>query len=457
MMRTTIASLLLAAIACGQSIRTEAAPLLLISIDGLHPRYVTQSRDPSLQIPNLRSFLEEGAYAEGVVAVVPTVTYPNHTTLVTGVSPSKHGILSNTTFDPLGKNREGWYWYAEDIKVPTLWSAAAAAKMSTASVNWPVTIGDRNIQYLLPEFWRASTPDDLKLIRALGRPEGLVAQMEAKLGPFVDGYTGTVDSDRVRTQFAVALLKDRKPDLLAVHLIALDEIEHENGPFLATAYRTLSELDRMIGDLTQAALASHPDSVVAIVSDHGFIATHTAVNLRTRFVQAGLIKLKQAANAAAAPTIESWDAQVWPGGASAAVMLQKPGDAAVKARVAALLNDLKSDSRNGIARVLDSKQTAASGGFAGADFVVEFAPGFYLGTSLHGNLLEPAASRGTHGYLPDREEMHSSFFIKGRGVAKAKALGVIDMNQIAPTLAAVLGVGLPTAEGSAMAISSSVK
>jgi len=446
-MRSPVALVLLAL--CCQPL--SAAPLLLISIDGLHPRYVTKSQDPQLQIPNLRSFLKEGAYADGVVAMVPTVTYPNHTTLVTGVSPSQHGILSNTTFDPLGKNREGWYWYAEDIKVPTLWSAAAAAKLTTASVNWPVTVGDKNIQYLLPEFWRASTPDDLKVIRALSRPEGILAQMEAKLGAFVDGNTGTLDSDRVRTKFAVALLKEHNPDFLAVHLIALDEIEHENGPFVATAYATLTEQDRMIGELTQAALASHPDSVVAIVSDHGFIATHTAVNLRTSFVAAGLIKLKQQAGPAA---IDSWDAQVWSGAASAAVVLQKPGDAALASRVEKLLNELKADSRNGIARVLDRKQTAATGGFAGADFLVEFAPGFYLGSGLKGDLLEPATSRGTHGYLPDREEMHSSFFIKGRGIAKAKALGTIDMKQIAPTLAGILGVSLPTAQSKALAVAS---
>lgn len=447
-MRSTVATLLLAAVAY-LPMGAGAAPLLLISIDGLHPRYVTKSQDPELQIPNLRSFLTDGAYADGAVAMVPTVTYPNHTTLVTGVSPSQHGILSNTTFDPLGKNREGWYWYAEDIKVPTLWSAASAAKLSTASVNWPVTVGDKNIQYLLPEFWRASTPDDLKAIRALSRPEGMLAQMEFRLGAFVDGNTGTLDSDRVRTRFAVALLKERKPDFLAVHLIALDEIEHEHGPFVATAYRTLTELDRMIGELTQAALASHPDSVVAIVSDHGFIATHTAVNLRTSFVAAGLIGLKQQAGQAA---IDSWDAQVWSAAASAAVVLQKSGDAAVSSRVEKLLNELKADPRNGIARVLDRQQTAATGGFAGADFLVEFAPGFYLGSGLKGELLEPATSRGTHGYLPDREEMHSSFFIKGRGIAKAKALGTIDMKQIAPTLAGVLGVSLPSAQSQALAV-----
>ena len=74
-----------------------------------------------LKIPNLRRLVAEGAYATGVKGVLPTVTYPSHTTMITGVSPAKHGILANTPFDPFGKNLDGWYWYAEDIKAETLW------------------------------------------------------------------------------------------------------------------------------------------------------------------------------------------------------------------------------------------------------------------------------------------------------------------------------------------------
>src|SRR5262249_60432811 len=82
--------------------------LLMISIDGLRPDYVTAADTHGLKIPNLRRFLKEGAFADGVPGVIPTVTYPSHTTLITGVSPAKHGILGNTVFDPLGKNHSGW-------------------------------------------------------------------------------------------------------------------------------------------------------------------------------------------------------------------------------------------------------------------------------------------------------------------------------------------------------------
>lgn len=426
---------------CSAVCAAAASPVLVISVDGLHPGYVTEADRHGLKVPVLRRFMQQGAHARGVVGVVPTVTYPSHTTLMTGVTPQEHGIISNTPFDPLNVNKEGWYWYAEDIKATTLWEVAAKAGLRTASVNWPVTVGERHISFLLPEYWRAQTADDLKLIRQLDRPEDLMERLEAKLGPFIDGNTGTVESDWIRTRFAIAVLRENKPQFMAVHIIALDETEHEHGPFGAPAFETLEQLDKMIGEMTDAALAVDPATVIAVVSDHGFIATHTSVNLRTRFVEAGLIKLKK--NASGATVIDDWQAQLWSGAASAAVVLRDPANKEVKVRVAALLKSLAAEPRNGIANVLDKAALQAAGGFPSADFLVEFAPGFYFGTEVSGEMLRPGVSKGTHGYLPSRPEMHSSFFIRGPNIDAGRDLGVIDMRQIAPTLAGILGVQLP--------------
>ena len=117
-----LAVLLLGRVAFGQE---NAPPLLvIISVDGMKPEYVTAADAHGLKVPNLRKFLKEGAYADGVIGVIPTVTYPSHTTMVTGVLPATHGIWANTVFDPLKTNHDAWYWYAKDIRVPTLWDAA---------------------------------------------------------------------------------------------------------------------------------------------------------------------------------------------------------------------------------------------------------------------------------------------------------------------------------------------
>ena len=423
----------------------HAGTVLLISIDGLPPRYVTEASRFDLSIPTLRSFVERGTYASGVIAVTPTVTYPNHTTMVTGVLPAQHGITTNTTFDPLNVNRDGWFWYAEDIRVPTLWSAASAAKLRTASVNWPVTVGDPNIDFLLPEYWRTSTADDTKLLRALTRPAGMLERLERTVGTaFVDGNTDTLESDRVRTRYALEILRNERPQFMAVHLVALDGTQHRDGPEVPSAFKVLEQIDGMVGELIAAVRAADPAATVAIVSDHGFIGTHTAVNLRSRFVEAGLITLSSPA-ADGATAISSWEAQVWPGGASAGIVLRDPADAGSHERVSALLRKIAADPANGIAKVLDARELERAGAFPNASFGVEFSPGFYFGAGLRGALTAPGTSKGTHGYLPERPEMHASFFIVGPGIETGRDLGVIDMRRIAPTLARILGIKLPSA------------
>ena len=175
----------------------HAGPVMLISIDGLRPGDVLRAEERGLRIPNLRKFLTEGAHASAVIGVLPTVTYPSHTTLLTGVSAARHGIVSNTTFDPLNINQGGWYWYAEDIKVPTLWDAASKKGLTVGNVHWPVSVGAKSITWNLPQLWRTGHPDDEKLNRALATP-GLLAELEAKLGSYARGIDEDIDSDETQ-------------------------------------------------------------------------------------------------------------------------------------------------------------------------------------------------------------------------------------------------------------------
>src|SRR5579863_6934577 len=200
--------------ATGQA-QEQAPPLLvMISVDGMRPDYITEADAHGAKIPNLRRFMKEGTYAEGVVGVVPTVTYPSHTTLVTGVWPAKHGIFANTTFDPLQQNNQGWYWYTEDIRVPTLWDAAAAAGRTTASLQWPVTVG-AHITWNIPEFWRASTPDDAKLLRAVST-RGLLEEAMADLGEYRGGIDTSAQADESRGRFTEWILEKKHPALLTL-------------------------------------------------------------------------------------------------------------------------------------------------------------------------------------------------------------------------------------------------
>ena len=79
-------------------------------------------------------------------------------------------------------------------------------------------------------------------------------------------------------------------------------------------------------------------------------------------------------------------------------------------------------------------------------FVVAWKLGYSGGGALTGPIIVPVVRAGTHGYLPEHSELHSSFFMEGTGVAKGRNLGEIDMRQIAPTVAQLFGVRLPEAK-----------
>jgi predicted AlkP superfamily pyrophosphatase or phosphodiesterase len=418
-----------------------ASPVLLISIDGLRPGDVLEAEQRGLKIPNLRRFVTEGSYADKVVGVLPTVTYPSHTTLLTGTSPAKHGIVSNTTFDPLSINAGGWYWFASDIKVPTLWDAARAGGLTVANVHWPVSVGASSITWNLPQIWRTGHPDDEKLVHALST-RGLLEPMERVLGSYASGIDESIEGDETRGRFAARLIREKKPDFTTVYLTALDHTQHQTGPGSIKSHAVLERIDAIVGKLIEAEHAAQPKAVIAVVSDHGFAPTMTEINLFRPFIDAGLITLGDDGK------IKTWEAMPWISGGSIAVVLARPDDAVLIAKVQALLNQLKADPQSHILEIIDKSSVASMGGNPNASLYINLAAGALAGgfAGKDAPLSKPAAYKGMHGYFTQSLEMRSTFMMMGPGVSRHRRYGEIDMRAIAPTLAGVMGVRLAAAE-----------
>lgn len=401
--------------------------MLLISLDGMRPDYVLKADEHGLKIPHLRRLLADGAHASGVRGVIPTVTYPSHTTILTGVWPTRHGIYSNLVTDPLSQNLQGWYWYAEDIRVPTLWEAAADAGMKVGSVSWPVSVGAKGVAYLIPEYWRAPKgPDDLKLLRAICTP-GLVNEIQKQFGPYVTDLDAGLDGDRQRTNYALAILRDKKPQFMTVHLAALDHIEHGSGPFSPQANTAMEQLDEMVGELEEAARSVNHELTVAVVSDHGFARTEHSFNIMKAFVAAGLTTLNRDNK------VTAWKA--WPkvDGGSAAILINDPHDELTKSKVRSLLKRLAANPQYGINQVLEATEIAEGGGMLEAAFWVDMKSDFAVVADQ--TPLVAIKTGGTHGYLPSHPELQAAFFVAGPGISRGLDLGLIDMRSIAPTLA----------------------
>ena len=403
-------------------------PLVLISIDGMRPDYVLKADEHGLKIPHLRRILKDGAHSTGVRGVLPTVTYPSHTTILTGAWPAKHHIYSNVVFDPLDRNLAGWMWYAEDIAVPTLWDAASKAGMVVGSVSWPVSVAARGIAYDIPEYWRASKfpGEDVKLLRAISTP-GLVADIEKDAGPYITDLDDAEKGDRQRTRYAAWILRNKHAQFMTVHLASLDHLEHGFGPFSPEANSTLEQIDAEVGELEAAA----PNAIVCVLSDHGFTRTDHSFNIVSAFVEEGLVTMTN-------KKVTSWTAYPDLEGGSAAIILK---DEASRAKVAKLLQRIAADPKTGIAQILDPRQIAAFGGRPDAAFWVDMQSNFSVVATDRANKVG-----GTHGYAPSNPQLLASFFIAGPKIKPGVDLGEIDMRSIAATLARAMGLSFQSAD-----------
>lgn len=425
--------------------------VLLVSIDGLRPDYILKADKHGLKIPNLRALVHEGTYATSVQGVLPSATYPSHTTIITGVFPAKHGIVGNKPFGGAVKDLDVWYTYAWDIRVPTLWDAATQAGYKVGSVSWPVTVGATSIAFNIPEFNLTRTAVDVQLTRGAATP-GLMAELAERAGPYITDVADATKRDWARTHYAVELLRKKHPRFLTVHLAATDHIQHRNGPFAASLWPALEEIDQMIGELRSAMLNDDANAVVCIVSDHGFAPVTKILALDAALVKAGFIILKGNGPTVASAGIVNWTAQSWSVGGSSAIVLKNPNDVATREKVKTFLHDLAVDPTNGIAAIFDEEAIRQWGGTPTAQFWVDMQPGFMVSEALQPTVVSVVSARGTHGYAPTHAEMGATFIIAGKGIVAGQNLGRIDMRSIAPTLARVLGVSFPSADVAAQEI-----
>jgi predicted AlkP superfamily pyrophosphatase or phosphodiesterase len=425
-------------------IAEEARPahVVIISIDGMVPDYYTAPEKIGLKMPTLAMMKSAGAYAEGVEGVYPTVTYPSHTTLVTGVRPAIHGIVQNRIFEaPTEPQTRAWYWYSRALKTETLWTLAKKAGMSTAAVGWPVTVG-AEIDYNVPEIYEpGETPPTWKKIAQNSTP-GLVEKI---LGPDY-GQSRSVD-DRL-TAVSEYIIKNHRPNLLLVHLIDLDGAHHRNGPRVKPSIETAELEDGYVGRIMEATRQAgiFEKTTFFIVSDHGFANIDQKFAPNVVLAKEGLITLD--ANGKAT----GWKAAAWPAGGSCAIMLRDPNDKATEGKVTEIFTRVAKRDHSPLKQVIKRDELRRIGAIPQAALMLEAAAGYSFDDALTGSetLSSGETYRGTHGYLPTNPQMRASLIIYGVGARGGAKIPLARMIDVAPTAASLLKLNLPQAEGKQM-------
>jgi len=419
----------------------HAAPrVVMISIDGLRPEVYLDPGSLGLRMPNLVALRDEGASAERMIPVFPSVTYPAHTSLVTGTRPAEHGIVNNFV------RAQDWYLNTVDIHSPTLWQVAEAAGMTTAIVTWPASYGAQ-VDFLVPENLSFGVPDVRKLLRD-GSTPGLFDELEKKCGqvqiPAFEAPDAGEHLDAVTTCFAAELLRTQKPQLLLLHYLDADHRQHFAGVDSPEAHHAFERIDGFVGELRRAVhdAGVGDQTVFVIVGDHGFVPVHTNVNLNALLLATGFATLE------AGKIVVSPDLRVSALGGSAAIYLREGADPALAARLEAALRSEIDRRYRDLVELLPRAELEAMGAFPGAALGFASAEGYML-IAIDAPLpaLPTGALKGMHGYLPTLPGMATGFIAAGPGIRRGFELPVVRQIDVAPTVAALLGLRLEQAVG----------
>ncbi len=411
--------------------------VVLISIDGFRPDFYLEDKWPA---PNLQEMAKSGARSLGVTGVFPSVTYPSHTTIITGRTPLHHGIYYNAPFEPTGQTGR-WFWESELIQVPTLWDAVRKAGLKSASFIWPVSV-NAPIDYNLPEYWSLEEGfGRIEPMREKETPKGLLAEMELNVLGKLNEKTFNGDylnrEDRIG-EMAGYVLETYKPNLITLHLIATDHFQHEEGRDGPMVRKSLAATDRAIGKIIEAAdRAGILDQTTFIVTgDHGFVNIHSSISPNVWLVEAGLMEEQ--------PDRGNWKASFHTSGASAFLHLKDKNDFATLDKVKSILQNLPENHKK-LFRVLDREALDEVGSDPNAALALAPIQGISFSPSSQGAVMKPAKG-GTHGFYPDFDEIETGFIAWGAGISENVEIQEMSLVDVAAVVNYLLNLKMDLPE-----------
>jgi predicted AlkP superfamily pyrophosphatase or phosphodiesterase len=427
---------------------SRAPIVILISIDGLA---AYNFDDPLADVPTLRWMAANGARAQGMQTVFPSVTWPTHTTLVTGVSPGRHGVLANSYYDRAQNKKipllpDPLFDKEEIVKVPTVYDIAHRAGLKTSGVNWPATRNARHLDWQMPDvgdqaiYEKASTPALLPEIRAKGIPF-------EKQGEWAKaGNVGKAMRDWMYTRVAEHILQTHRPNLLVIHYVTVDSFAHAHGGRSPEVRWAANDTDRRVKELMDATKAAGlaDRTTFFVTADHGFADYTKHINVNVLLRTHGL--LTTAGNS----IVDSKVHFLAEGGAGMLYIKNKPERDRIIAELVPALKAVE-----GVEAVIPSSEFASVGHVSPdqdphePDILIAAAPGYtFAENPASKELITTAGStKGTHGNHFANPLLDATFLAWGAAIKPGVKLPRIRNVDVAPTMAAVLGLKMDNVEG----------
>ncbi|MGZ4986881.1 MAG: alkaline phosphatase family protein [Limisphaerales bacterium] len=434
------------------NVRTNAEPLhsrgpvVIISMDGL-PAFCLN--DPKADLPTLHQLAKEGAVAERMEASLPTMTWPNHTTLITGVTPAKHGVIGNRYWDRDAQKNiqlipDPIYNKDEIVKAPTLYDVAHEAGLKTAAICWPASRGAKTLDWTFPDvqknelFQKYASPSFLAECKAAGIP---VDQQEK----WCRQPDGGELRDKMYTQMVINALTNHHPNLVLLHLVEIDHAEHAHGPRSAEAYKAMHFDDACVNEILQT-LKTHfgGKATLIVVSDHGFATVRQQILPNVKLRQAGLFKTGAKGN----------DRRVFSadqGGSTYIYITDKEHRGELIDKAADAFKGVE-----GIDEIIKPTEFHKHGLPTAdedphmPDLILTAKNGYTFSDDANGDTVvtsKSAQTKGAHGHSPTLPDLYATFVAWGSGIKPGAKIREIKNVDVAPTAAALLGISMPNADG----------
>jgi len=420
--------------------------LVIISVDALQ----TQDLEVLGELPAFKKILENCAIVKNIREVYPTLTNVNHVSIITGVTPSVHGVYHNqypyvpektANWNVVGYN---WIWEKSAIKVPTIIDAANDAGLVTAVAHWP-SMGDPALANNFSEIWPFLYGSPRASYGACCSPEIMDKYFDKYIADF--DFAKSFDVDQFIVPIASEIIKEHLPDLMLTHLVLLDGYRHKTGNKSEYVRKALSIIDTHIENLINATIeaGTYENTNFIIVGDHGQINVKQEFQLNMPFVEAGLITLDPES------LVKDYTAYSFSAGFSSHIILKNPKDEISLSKVYNLLMNLKEDYPEYIEKIYTSREAELEEGLAGPfSFVVEATEGTIFGNKYSGELITKATSpdftqyKSNHGYHPSKgpKPLMIAF---GPDIRENTVIENASVLNECPTFCKLLGIHMPTA------------
>ena len=427
--------------------------LFVLSMDAMVGEDVAYLR----RKPNFDRLMKNAARVEQVRTVYPSITYPAHVSIMTGCCPGTHGIYTNTHVHAEKPRYPDWHLYSGEIRVENLFAAAKRVGCTTASVYWPVTGCDENVDYLINEYFFYEGEDVEATFRAMGTSEEtLVAVREnrQRLPDRLrkpDAATGITTFNSFINGCVCSLIRHYQPDVFLVHNCILDTLRHHNGAFHEAVLRGLDQTDIWLGEIAAAMEDAGvlADTNFVILSDHGQMDFVRRLKVNTLLRRGGFLDVDENGH------VTDWRACAQSNGMSVTVFV-KDGDKSLEKEVHDYLKKLQKDGVWGFERIHTREEVKERYGLDGDfSFVLETDGYTSFSDGCDEPLIQPIdlsdyrLGKATHGYEPEKGPQ-PVFIAAGPAFEPGAVLPAASVLDEAPTLAAVIGAQMPQAEGSCL-------